>query len=511
MRTTYNQKLLAFIEKYPTSYHVIKGQKELLDDAGYQQLSENDAWEIRPGGKYYVIRNGSAIAAFRIPPEDCAADDIGSIREIAEKKLAGFMIMASHSDSPSLKIKRNPEMQADKAYTKLNVEPYGGLLMAPWFDRPLSVAGRIFVRTGTDLKDLKAEAADGADSGTPAVPSKVNAGTCLECRLVNLDRDLLVIPSLAIHMNREANKGYAYNAQKDLLPLYGMAESRPLAELLAEAVGVDAGDILDGDLYLYNRQPGTVFGANKEFLMSPRLDDVQCAFASLQGFLESEHDSMDVEKGTQQDNLTETEQKASAWQDNLAETEQPIPVHVVFDNEEVGSSTRQGAASTFLADTLERISEALGDTRTDYKRRIAGSFMLSADNAHAVHPNHTDKADPVNHPHLNGGVVLKYSANQRYTTDGMSGAIVRLLAERAGVTLQEFHNRSDIPGGSTLGNISGNQAAVCTADIGIAQLAMHSPCETCGAADTEQLVRLARELFSAGLDIQEQGNTYRIS
>ncbi|MBQ9321225.1 MAG: M18 family aminopeptidase, partial [Eubacterium sp.] len=230
MSNPYNQKLLTFIEKHPTSYHVIKGQKELLDDAGYQQLSENDAWEIRPGGKYYVIRNGSAIAAFRIPPEDCAADDIGSIREIAEKKLAGFMIMASHSDSPSLKIKRNPEMQADKAYTKLNVEPYGGLLMAPWFDRPLSVAGRIFVRTGADRK---------ADPKT-----EPETGTGMECRLVNLDRVLLVIPSLAIHMNREANKGYAYNAQKDLLPLYGMAESRPLAELLAEAVGVDAGDIL---------------------------------------------------------------------------------------------------------------------------------------------------------------------------------------------------------------------------------------------------------------------------
>lgn len=481
MSNPYNQKLLTFIEKHPTSYHVIKGQKELLDDAGYQQLSENNIWEIRPGGKYYVIRNGSAIAAFRIPAEDCAADDICSIREVAEKKLAGFMIMASHSDSPSLKIKRNPEMQADQAYTKLNVEPYGGLLMAPWFDRPLSVAGRIFVRSGADLKDLKAEADDGSDSGMQEMNARGHADAGMECRLVNLDRDLLVIPSLAIHMNREANKGYAYNAQKDLLPLYGMAESRPLAELIADAAGVDAGDILDGDLSLYNRQPGTVFGANEEFLMSPRLDDVQCAFASLQGFLES--DSSGVDEGA----LT-----------------RQIPVHVVFDNEEVGSSTRQGAASTFLADTLERISEGLGDTRTDYKRRIAGSFMLSADNAHAVHPNHTDKADPVNHPHLNGGVVLKYSANQRYTTDGMSGAIVRLLAERAGVTLQEFHNRSDIPGGSTLGNISGNQAAVCTADIGIAQLAMHSPCETCGAEDTEQLVRLARELFSADLFIPDE-------
>ncbi len=450
----YNREMMDFIEQNPTSFHVIAGQQKQLEEAGYTQLSESEAWEIQPGGKHFVIRSGSAIAAFRIPENSTGT--------------AGFMIMASHSDSPALKVKQNPEIKADQAYTKLNVEPYGGLLMAPWFDRPLSAAGRIFVKTG-----------DGDSAG-------------LKCLLVNIDRDLLVIPSLAVHMNREANKGYAYNAQKDLLPLYGTVESRPLAELAAEAAGVRQEDILDMDLYLYNRQPGTVFGADKEFLMSPRLDDVQCAYASLQGFLESDQESADTGVDASLKNTVGTEKSS-------------VPVHIVFDNEEVGSSTRQGAASTFLADTLERISEALGDTRTAYKQRIANSFMLSADNAHAVHPNHVDKADPVNHPHLNGGVVLKYSANQRYTTDAMSASIVRILGERAGLKLQAFHNRSDIPGGSTLGNISGNQVPVCTADIGIAQLAMHSPCETCGTEDTEQMVTLARELFASGIRVGEGG------
>ena len=436
----YNRELLAFICAHPTSFHVVDGQKKRLEAAGYACLSESGVWDIRPGGKYFVTRGGSAIAAFRVP----------------EGPFAGFMIMASHADSPALKVKTSPEIKADGACTKLNVEPYGGLLMAPWFDRPLSAAGRLYVRT-----------AHGA-----------------VCRLVNLDRDLVVIPSLAIHMNREANKGYAYNAQKDLLPLYGMDGCRPLMELAAEAAGVKKEDILDAELSLYNRQAGFVFGAEHEFLGSPRLDDVQCAFASLEGFLQSE---------------------AAAEASDADAAIRSVPVHVVFDNEEVGSSTRQGAASTFLADTLERISEALGENRSDYRRHIAQSFMLSADNAHAVHPNHPDKADPVNRPKLNGGVVLKYSANKKYTTDAESAAIVRLLAERAGITLQEFHNRSDVPGGSTLGNISGNQAAVCTADVGIAQLAMHAPCEVCGAEDTVRMIKLAAALFASGLRTDGDG------
>lgn len=418
----YNQELITFIEEHPTSYHVVAGQAAQLEQHGYIRLDERRPWDIVRGGKYYVIRNDSAIAAFRLP----------------ESGYNGFRIMASHSDSPALKIKKKPEMKAGDAYTKLNVEAYGGLLMAQWLDRPLSVAGRIVIRSGKGI----------------------------ETKLVNVDRDLLVIPGLAIHMNRNANKGYEFNVQKDLLPLYGEKDCCSLLKLIAVDADVELQDILDFDLFLYNRQKGCLIGVDQEFLLSPRLDDVQCAFASLQGFLGSE--------------------------DAVGEN---IPVHVVFDNEEVGSSTRQGAASTFLADTLLRISEALGENRSTYLQHLAKSFMLSADNAHAYHPNHPEKCDPSNHPVLNGGVVLKYSANQKYTTDAVSASIIRLLAEKAGITLQEFHNRSDMPGGSTLGNISGNQVAVCTADVGIAQLAMHSVCETCGARDLVDMIRLANLMF----------------
>lgn len=437
MMTDYNRELINFIGAHPTSFHVIAGQKALLESRGYVGLDEGCEWEIVPGGKYYVIRNDSAIAAFRIP----------------KAAFRGFMIMASHSDSPALKVKKNPEIKVEDAYVKLNVEGYGGLLMAQWLDRPLSVAGRLVVQAG---------------------PEKT-----IETRLVNIDRDLLVIPGLAIHMNRSANKGYEYNLQKDLLPLYGDQDSMSLLELVAKEADVAVEDILDFDLFLYCRQKGGGFGASDEFLFSPRLDDVQCAYASLKGFLETG----DADSGS-------------------------MPVHIVFDNEEVGSSTRQGAASTFLADTLERISEALGESRSRFLQHLSQSFMLSADNAHAVHPNHPDKSDPSNRPKLNGGVVLKFSANQKYTTDAVSAAIVRLMAEREGIVLQEFHNRSDQQGGSTLGNLSGNQVAVCTADVGIAQLAMHSVCETCGAKDTEDLVKLARRLFSSTL--VKNGDAYRL-
>lgn len=432
----YNENLLSFISQSPTSFHVIENQKDILLQNGYQQLDESQSWALSAGGKYFVIRNDSSLAAFRIPESDSH----------------GYMIMASHSDAPALKIKKNPEMKVSDDYIKLNIEAYGGLLMAPWLDRPLSVAGRIILR---------------CEDG-------------FYVRLVNIDKDLLVIPSLAIHMNRSVNKGYEFNVQKDLLPLYGDADSCTLLELIAKEAGVNPEDIIDSDLFLYNREKGCTFGASDEFLLSPRLDDTQCAFASLQGFLKSE--------------------------DSMGEN---VPVHIVFDNEEVGSSTRQGAASTFLSDLLLRISEALGEAHSTHLMHLSQSFMLSADNAHALHPNHTDKSDPVNRPVLNGGVVLKHSANQKYTTDAVSASIVRLLAEKAGISLQEFHNRSDQPGGSTLGNISCNQVAVCTADIGIAQLAMHSICETCGAKDTEDLIKLATTLFSA--ELVKSDDTYQLS
>ena len=429
MEHNYDNELLDFIQSNPSPYHVIEAQKKRLLEVGYEQLLESANWTIRAGGKYFVTRNGSAIIAFRVP----------------QKTFKGFMIMASHSDSPMLKIKENPEITVEGAYQKLNVEVYGGALLAPWFDRPLSVAGRVLVKTERGVAT----------------------------RLVNIDRDLVLIPSLAIHMDRNANSGHEYKVQRDMLPLYGFADAEPLLETVAKACGVTAGDILSHDLFVYDRQAPSVWGAQGEFLSSPRLDDVQCAFSSLTGFLES----------------------------GAGES---IPVHVVFDNEEIGSSTRQGAASAFLEDTLRRITSALGLTGSEYLQKIPQSFMLSADNAHALHPNYADKCDPVNRPKMGGGVVLKFSGNQKYTTDAVSAGIVRLLAEKSGVRLQIFTNHSDIPGGTTLGNISVQHVAVKTADIGIAQLAMHSPYETCGSGDTAELVGLARALFSSTL--LEQGS-----
>ena len=313
------------------------------------------------------------------------------------------------------------------------------MLCAPWFDRPLSAAGRIIIKD-------------------PASRELVS-------RLVNIDRDLLLIPSLAIHMNREANEGYKYNAQKDMLPLYGsLAAKGTFMQTVAQAAGVSETDILGHDLFLYNRQKASIWGAQEEFISCGRLDDLQCAFASLKGFL-------------------------------AGNKEEYMAIYCVLDNEEVGSTTRQGAASTFLPDTLTRIHDSLGFSREDYLIHLADSFMLSADNAHAVHPNYADKTDPTNRPVLNGGIVLKFSANQRYCTDGVSAAMFRDLCNLAGVPVQTFVNRSDMAGGSTLGNISNTQVSLRTADIGLPQLAMHSPYETAGIQDTEYMIRAAEQFF----------------
>lgn len=424
MEFRYARDFMDFLNASPSVFHVIESQSRRLLEAGYERLAEGERWTLAPGGKYFVTRNSSAILAFRLPG-------------VAPK---GFMVTASHSDSPVLKVKAGPDITAG-GYRQLNVEVYGGALRTPWFDRPLSAAGRVFVRT--------------------------EAG--LEQRLVDLP-DLAMIPSLAIHMDRDVNKGKEIRAQRDLIPLYGMAGDDDLLTLAARSAGVDREVILAHDIYLYNRQAPTLWGADREFLSAPRLDDLECAYASLQGFLESE-----ARPGV-------------------------IPVHVVFDNEEVGSSTRQGAAAGFLRDTLVRVAEVLDLSEGEFLRVLSQSFMLSADNAHAAHPNYTDRADPVNRPRLGGGVVLKFSGNQKYTTDAASAAVTVTLAEKAGIALQVFTNHSDLPGGSTLGNLSVQQLGLKTADIGIAQLAMHSPYETSGAGDLDDLVALTRTLFSSGLE-----------
>ena len=416
------EKLLDFIEKSPTAFQAVDEMQKRLTENGFEVLSEKEYWKLVPGGKYLVTRNNSALIAFCIP----------------EKESRVFHIMASHSDSPSFKIKENPEIKVDNSYVKLNVEKYGGMLMAPWFDRPLSVAGRVIICRNDGLEE----------------------------KLVDIKRDLVMIPNLAIHMNREANNGVAYNLQKDLQPLFAAGNTdRTLLEIIAEQTGVKKEDIISHDLFLYNRMPGTIWGADKEFVSSARLDDLQCAFASMEGLLRAQNYGS-------------------------------IAVHCVMDNEEVGSGTKQGAASTFLKDTLLRINMGLGRTYEEYLMTLAGSFMVSADNAHALHPNYTDKTDPTNHPVLNKGIVIKFNANQKYCTDAVSAAIFKELCTKAGVPYQTFVNRSDIAGGSTLGNISNTQVPMNTVDIGLPQLAMHSPYETAGVKDTEYLVRAAEELFA---------------
>ena len=426
------ENLLKFIDRSPSAFHVIYNMKEELLKAGFTELKENDKWEICKGGKYFVTRNLSSLIAFKIP----------------ENNFKSFNIMASHSDSPSFKIKENPEIDVDGKYTKLNVEGYGGMLNAPWFDRPLSVAGRIITE-----KDGR-----------------------IETVLCNADRDLLIIPNLAIHQNRNANDGYKYNNQVDMLPLFGDGEAKgSLFKIIAGCAEVNEEDIIGSDLFLYNREEGRIWGAHNEFISSSQLDDLECAYASLQGLLK-------------------------------AENPESVTVHCVLDNEEVGSGTKQGAESTFLKDTLMRINLCLGKTDEEYRMALASSFMVSADNAHAVHPAHTDKADPTNHSYLNGGVVIKHSANQKYTTDAVSAAVMKIILKKAGIPYQVFVNRSDMAGGSTLGNISNTQVALNTVDIGVAQLAMHSPYETAGLKDVTYLINAAEAFFGSVITTEADGS-----
>ena len=416
------EKLLTFIKESPTAFQAVEMMKTRFTENGFTELKEDEHWEIKNGGKYFVIRNHSAIIAFTVPE---VSSDV-------------FHIIASHSDSPSLKIKENPEM-VENGYVKLNVEKYGGMILSPWLDRPLSVAGRVFV-AGKD--------------GKP------------EAKLVNLKKDLLIIPNVAIHFNREINNGFAYNPQTDMAPLMGLDQELSIKKLCAEAAGVAEEEILGSDLYVYNRDKGRIMGADDSLIGSPRLDDLQCAYATLHGFLASK-------------------------------PEEFISVYALFDNEEVGSGTKQGADSTFLEEFLEIVLENVyPDKNRLWKRSFyQNSFLLSADNGHAVHPNHPEKTDPTNRPYLNGGVVLKYNGSQKYTTDGYSAAIVRQICNTWEIPLQTFANRSDIAGGSTLGNISTAHVSIPSADVGLAQLAMHSAFETAGVKDTEALAQLAEHLF----------------
>lgn len=409
-----NHDLLHFIGQSPSIFHAVHHIKTALIYAGFTEIREEDPWHVKQGGKYVVTRNGSALMAFTIPEDDGKA----------------FHVTVAHGDSPTFKIKENPELK-DKNYIRLNVEGYGGMMMSSWLDRPLSVAGRLFVKE----KDY-------------IIP-----------KLVALDGTFLLIPSVAIHMDRTVNQGKSWSIQTDLLPLYGTAHCEtPFMSLVANAAGVDEKQIIAHDLFLYNRTPGILWGAEKEFISSPKLDDLHSAFASFRGF-------------------------------TMGKKEKNISLYALFDNEEVGSGTAQGAGSTFLTNTIHRIAFALGKNYDETEAMIAKSFMISADNGHAIHPNHSEYADPINAPILNGGVVIKFNAQQRYATNGYTAAIFGNICEKANVPVQNFTNHSDNPGGSTLGNISTTKIAIPTVDIGLAQLAMHSAYETAGSYDTEYLTK----------------------
>lgn len=424
MNAELSQELLTFIKNSPSPFHTVDSIASCLAAENFRELQEKDAWNIQPEGKYFVRRNGTSIIAFAVgkKPGDC-----------------GFKVVASHSDYPTFKIKEKSELGVRGKYIQLNTEGYGSMLCSTWFDRPLSVAGRVIVK---------------------------NSGR-LESRLVNIDRDVLIIPSVAIHMNRQANDGVAYNKQVDLLPLFGGGQtaSGDFDAMLARELGVEANDICGKDLYLYARCAGSAWGEKGEFISAPHLDDTECVFTALKGFLQGS-DS------------------------------EAINVYACFDNEEVGSLTKQGAASTFIRDVLHRISLSIGGDEESFYRAVSRSFMVSADNAHAVHPNHPEKTDAENCVYMNEGVVIKSHAGQKYTSDAVSAAVFKEICRLADVPVQFFANRSDAPGGSTLGNIAMAQVSMNCVDIGLAQLAMHSAYETAGSEDVDYMVRALRAFYS---------------
>lgn len=403
-------QLFDFIQCSPTASHTAATVRAMLVQAGFTQLLESQSWDLQPGGRYYTTRGMSSLIAFQVPKAD----------------FHGFSVIAPHGDSPCFKVKESPELRVDGQYTKLNTEVYGGMQLALWTDRPLSVAGRLAVRTENGVKGV----------------------------LCDIRRDLLLIPGVAIHMNRGVNEGVKLDPQKDTLPLLGGSQAE-LKKLVAENAGVAPEDILSWDLYLYSRAQGTVFGAEKEFIAAPRLDDLECVFAAAKAFL-------------------------------AGENRKNVTVLSLFDNEETGSLTRQGADSPFLSEVLERISLSCGKSREEHLRAIASGFMLSADNAHAVHPDSPEKSDPTNRCYLNGGVVVKHSP--RYASDALTAGLFQRICQKAGVPVQVYYNNSKIPGGGTLGNLSGSHVALPTVDIGLAQLSMHSPYETAGAKDLDYMV-----------------------
>ena len=424
-----SKELLTFIQDSPSMFHSIRTIRNYLDQDGFTFLKEKDAWNVEAGGKYYTTRNNSSVIAFKV------GNNVTNYH---------FQMTAAHGDSPTYKVKSVPELAGPNEYLRLDVEAYGGMIDSTWFDRPLSVAGRVLVQEGNKISN----------------------------RYLYIDKDILIIPNVAIHFNRQVNDGYKYNRQIDLCPLFSAGELKKgdFDKMVASELGVEVEQILAKDLFLVNRQKPVIWGYKDEFVSTPKLDDLQCAYVALKGFL-------------------------------AADNEKSVNVYCCFDNEEVGSNTKQGAMSTFLHDTLVRLNNALGKTEEEYYQAVAKSYLVSCDNAHAVHPNHPEKTDAVNCAMMNKGIVLKESANQKYTTDAFSRALFTAICNKVNVPVQTFANRSDSVGGSTLGNLSNTQVSVHAVDFGLPQLSMHSCYETAGIKDTAYAITSLTAFYNTNITI----------
>lgn len=423
-------RLEKLIDASVSPYHCIMDAASQLDAAGFTELSLSGEWELEKGGSYYIKAYDSTLIGFSIGSE------LGAVPKL---KLA-----ASHTDWPCLKVKPSPEVTV-KDYGKLNVEVYGGPLLGTWFDRPLSMAGKVCL-AGDD----------------PMNPKTV---------FVDFKKPVLTVPNLAIHMNREANNGVALNAQVDMLPLFSLVDGAQKSQdyflkALAGQCGVNPEDILDFEIYLYNTEKGTLLGLNEEFYSSPRLDNLTSVQACLTGLIDSY-------------------------------CQNGIHVIALYDNEEVGSSTKQGAASALMDRILEKMFLCLGYDRQAYLNALFDGFLLSLDVAHALHPNHGEKCDITNQIVMGDGVAIKLAASQAYATDATSTGVIESICKNAKIPYRKFANRSDVKGGSTLGSISSCLLTMRTVDAGVPILAMHSARELMGAADQEALVRLTTAFFQA--------------
>ena len=424
------QELIDFINKSKSAFQSTYEIKSILDNKGYTEIKEEDKWDLKKGGKYYIIKNNSALIAF----------EIGS-GEIEEE---GFRLIGAHTDSPGFRIKPNPEMQVEGHYIKLNTEVYGGPILSTWFDRPLSIAGRVTLKSENLFKP--------------------------EVRLLDINKPILIIPNLAIHMNRNINDGYEFNKQKDILPLLTMVEEKLesngyLIKLIGEALQVNTSDILDFDLFLYEYAEGMLIGQENEFISCGRLDDLWMVFAGLKALVSS------------------NEIKATK-------------VLVALDNEEIGSLTSQGANSSILDNILERITIGLKKEREEFKRALSNSIMISADLAHALHPNYVEKSDPTNRPMLGKGPVLKIAAGGSYSTDSYASAVFKGICKKAEVPCQVFVNRSDLRGGTTIGPITASKLNIPVIDMGAPVLSMHSIRELAAVKDNEYTIKAFTEFFN---------------